>query len=56
MRANTCYCPPVAEGKRVDVLLRCGVIARDWPADGKGACRWTLSGQAHDIVEFEVLK
>ena len=26
-----------------------------WPADGKGGCRWTLTGHPYDIAEYQVV-
>lgn len=57
MKPNPGYCPREAIGKRVRVTLANGivVVSPGWPADGKGACRWTLLGRPHDIAEFEVI-
>lgn len=63
---NPGHCPPeadgTAEGKdfRVHVRLRCGYDTRrkepaGWPATGRGACRWTLTGHRCDIVEWELI-
>ena len=60
MSPNRGSCPPEAEGKRVRVRLRHAVDAglpdtRDWPADGRGGCRWSLTGDPFDIAEYEVI-
>jgi hypothetical protein len=64
MRPNPGYLPVEAIGKRVRVRLAHGGLgATDanpmsppgWAADGKGACRWSITGQPHDIREFEVI-
>jgi hypothetical protein len=48
-------CPREAQGKRVRVTLRNGMRPPEsWPADGKGACRWTLTGDEFDILEWEI--
>ena len=26
-----------------------------WAADGRGGCRWTLTGSDHDIAEYAVI-
>lgn len=61
---NLGHCPPEAEGKRVRVLLANGRIgATDdnamsppgWAADGRGGCRWSLTGSPFDIAQYEVL-
>ena len=43
--------------RKVRVKLRCGrVPAESWPAAGQWpATRWTLLGDSHDILEFEIL-
>ena len=64
MTRNPGYCPSEAIGKRIRVLLADGTTNRDidpaappgWPADGKGACRWTILGRPHDIAEYEVIQ
>lgn len=63
MQPNPGFLPRVAIGKRVRVLLANGARNREpdpsappgWAADGKGGCRWTLTGRPHDIKEFEVI-
>ena len=64
MTPNPGFCPPEAEGKRVVVRLAHGGIGKaddnpmsppGWAADGKGGCRWSLTGHPFDIAEFEVL-
>lgn len=61
---NPGICPEEARGKRVEVQLRTGKIGKTdgasgtphgWAADGKGGCRWTLSGSPFDIVRYRVL-
>lgn len=56
-KPNRGYCPEEAKGKRVGLILANGqeVTAPGWPADGKFGCRWTLTGDAHDIREYRVL-
>lgn len=64
MRPNPGHLPEEAIGKRVRVRLANGELGRSdnnpmsppgWAADGRGGCRWSIEGQPHDIVEFEVL-
>lgn len=56
MRENPGKCPREAAGKRVRVELRNGMRpAETWAADGKTGCRWTLTGDAFDIVRWEVI-
>jgi len=63
MQPNRGYLPSEAIGKRVRVLLADGAINRDvdpsappgWAADGKGGCRWSLTGRPHDIAQYEVI-
>lgn len=55
MKRNPGHLPPEAVGKRVNVRLANGAVGRDWPADGKGGCRWSITGHPFDIAEFEVL-
>ncbi len=56
MTPNPGFCPPEATGKRVRVRLANGDRPRsDWAADGRGGCRWSLTGDAHDIAAFEVV-
>nr|WP_165388340.1 hypothetical protein [Sphingomonas populi] len=55
MPANPGYCPAEAAGKRVDVLLANG-SRRQWPADGKQGCCWTIRGIPADIREYEVVR
>jgi len=63
--ANTLgRCPSEAAGKRVRVRLRNGTLhgaepasaeaKAGWPADGKGACDWALTGNPFDIIEWEL--
>ena len=52
------HCPPEAIGRRVRVRLvrdERGVAAHDWAADGRGGCRWSLTGSPFDIAEYEVI-
>jgi hypothetical protein len=66
MTANPGHCPDEARGKRVVVQLRMGgvhgrelvsaVTPAGWAADDRGACRWTLTGDAADIVGYQVLR
>lgn len=47
--------PPGTEGRRVYVLLRNGMRPPEsWPADGRAACRWTLTGGPFDIIQWEL--
>lgn len=62
MKPNPGHCPEEAEGKRVRVRLADGSMATDvpgaapgWSADGRGGCRWTLTGSPFDIAEYEVI-
>lgn len=66
MLPNPGRCPPEADGidegkdYRVHVVLRCGYDTRrkepqGWPATGRGACRWTLTGHPFDIEFYEVI-
>ena len=64
MTPNPGHLPQEAIGKRVRVLLRCGRPGAEdinpmsppgWAADGRGGCRWTLTGHPFDIAEFEVV-
>lgn len=63
MTPNPGFCPREAIGKRVRVQLADGTVNRDvdpsappgWAADGKGGCRWSLTGRPHDIAQFEVI-
>jgi hypothetical protein len=45
--------PGECRGKRVRVKLRSGHTF-EAPADGRGACRWSLTDDAFDIVEWEL--
>ena len=64
MTPNPGHCPPEAIGKRVRGVLRKGwkfgfvPVSSDskagWPADGKGAADWTLSGSEYDIISWEL--
>lgn len=66
MRPNPGRLPDEADGYdegktyRVHVRLRNGyctdpVEPQGWPASGRGACRWTLTGHPYDIIEWELL-
>lgn len=55
MTRNRGHLPPEAVGKRVRVRLRNGVTCDSWPADGRGGCRWTLTGDTHDILAYQVI-
>jgi len=65
MKPNPGYCPDEAKGKRVKGRLANGDIFGDkptvkdgplgWAADGKSGCRWTKTGSAFDIAEYEVV-
>jgi hypothetical protein len=59
---NPGHCPQEATGKRVRVRLCDGSIPKDvdgapkgWAADGRGGCRWSLTGHPFDIKEYEVI-
>lgn len=67
-RDNHGMMPREASGKRVAVELRNGkregeepispTSPAGWPADGKGACRWSFSkgpASAFDIVRYRIL-
>lgn len=66
-RENKGRCPRdlVGTSKRVVVELANGTVCgKDavstatppgWPADGKGACRWSLTGHDFDIARFYVI-
>lgn len=55
MRPNPGHCPDEAIGRRVRVALRNGSRPADaWAADGRGGCRWSLTGSPFDVVEYEV--
>ena len=65
MTPNPGYCPEEAIGKRVRVRLAHGGMGSydespmsppGWAADGRGACRWTVTGDPNDIHEYEVIK
>lgn len=56
--------PKKARGKRVRVILAHGRegsysvgagIPSGWAADGKGGCRWSLTGSPYDIAFYKVL-
>jgi hypothetical protein len=52
MPANPGQIPPEARRKRVHVQLHGGYSTtipepQGWPADGLGACNWTLSSPPH---------
>jgi len=56
MKPNPGHLPRDAENKRVNVILRNGERAESsWPADGRGGCRWTLTGHPFDIAQYEVV-
>lgn len=47
--------PKEAQGKRVRVRLANGSLSKGtWAADGKGGCRWSLTGSPWDIAEYEI--
>jgi hypothetical protein len=61
---NPGFLPNEAVGKRVSVRLANGRLGRTddnpmsppgWAADGPSGCRWSRTGGAFDIAEFEVL-
>jgi hypothetical protein len=60
---RTGKCPREAHGKRVRVSLVNGYDSKvkepsGWPADGKGACRWSRTAPPHngfDIDQYEVI-
>lgn len=56
MKPNPGYCPAEAAGKRVRVRLANGQLGPDtgWAADGRYACRWSITGHSHDIAFYEV--
>ena len=63
MKSNDGELPPEAIGKRVRVVLACGLRPVDdpamppgWAADGRGGCRWSLTGHPSDIARFEVIR
>lgn len=58
METNPGRCPPVAQGKRVHVVLRCGYRTKGnlnepngWAAD---TTRWELTGHRNDVIEWEL--
>ena len=62
---NPGHLPARAIGKRVRVLLANGRIGSTddnpmsppgWAADGRGGCRWTITGSPFDIKNFEVIE
>ncbi|HEX8402274.1 MAG TPA: hypothetical protein VF628_11285 [Allosphingosinicella sp.] len=64
MTANPGHLPTDAIGKRVAVQLAGGaeskidngpMVPPGWAADGKGGCRWTLTGCPFDIARYRVL-
>ena len=56
MKRNPGHLPHEAEGKRVRVGLANGHRPSEpWAADGRGACRWTLTGSPFDIEFYEVV-
>lgn len=61
MLLNPGHCPDHARGKRVRVRLAHGAIGASdndptkppgWAAD---TTRWTLTGDRHDVAEYEVI-
>lgn len=63
-KVNKGNLPRSAKGKRVRVVLAHGEEAKydqrsdtpdGWAADGRGGCRWDLTGAPHDIAWFLVL-
>lgn len=64
-KENAGTCPASAKGKRVEVELRNGTkhglkpvsasAPRGWLADGRGGCRWTLTGHPFDIVRYRII-
>ncbi|WP_173426238.1 hypothetical protein [Sphingomonas hengshuiensis] len=54
MKPNPGHLPAEAMGKRVNVRLANGSLRTGWPADGRGACRWTIEHSPFDIAEYEV--
>lgn len=59
MTPNPGYCPAEAEGKRVRVRLASDIedtAPREWPADGKLGCNWSIRGLPVDIAEYEVIR
>jgi len=61
---NPGHLPTEAIGKRVRVRFPDGREGRcddnpmsppGWAADGRGGCRWSLTGRPHDIAEYEVI-
>ena len=54
-RPNPGHLPDDAVGRRVRVRLRNGTVSNEWPADGRGGCRWTRTGDPFDIDGYEVL-
>jgi hypothetical protein len=63
-KRNDGSCPEEAKGKRVEVILRNGKIVGPepiaqavpggWPADGRGACRWSRQGP-NRCKDFDIL-
>lgn len=57
--------PKAAAGKRVRVILERGKATMTeaesddnptgWAADGKGACRWSITGHPFDIAFYKVI-
>lgn len=65
MTPNPGHCPDDAIGKRVRVRLAHGgigavdnspITAPGWAAEGRGGCRWSLTGDRFDIAEYEVVR
>lgn len=64
MKPNPGRLPEEARGKRIRARLAHGGIGAcddnpmsppGWAADGKGACRWSITGSPFDIKEYEVI-
>lgn len=64
MKPNPGYLPADAVGKRIRTRLAHGGIGAcddgttsppGWAADGRGGCRWTITGSPFDIKEYEVI-
>lgn len=56
MTRNPGHLPRAAIGKSVRVILVNGLRpTAAWSADGKGGCRWSLTGGPFDIAFYEVI-
>lgn len=62
---NPGHLPDEAIGQRVRVKLAHGGMGAcdqnpmsppGWAADGRGGCRWSITGSPFDIAEFEVIR